>query len=613
MRDQMQARGPDDATLLRSDHFVFAHRRLAIRDFAGGRQPIISPNRRYVLIYNGEIYNDDSLRRDLRKRGHRFRTRCDSEVLVAAWQEWQEGCIEKLRGMFAFAIFDTRTHQLTLVRDRFGIKPLFYANIDRDFVFASSIPAILKHPKFSAKPNLATISHYLSTLRITLDDMTLFDGINTVRPAEKIQVARTNIDRSIYWKPPNADEQSQMTFDEAVDQLEKNLREAVSLRMVSDVPVGMMLSGGVDSNTLSSLIKDETKSPFHAVCGGGVDDHFPAHGGDFDFAEKCAAHNRLDFDTVELDSNAYFDGWQDLVGQYQTPISTPTDVIINRIAQSLKKSVGVAIGGEGADEACCGYQIPHWAGNDFDLLNSLDQIDENHSATAVTSLQSQYGDQRFRTAGEHYLACNGLIPREIQKTMFRPATWEHAFANHAVENYYDHLFSSLGEMENVEKTAHVLLRTNLESLLSRLDSATMLASLESRVPYTDHLFVESLFRLPRAYRIDIDPNESSPWRSSLDLADRGSLRSKRLIHSFAEKILPAHLAKRPKSSFSTPVPTWLHSKWKDPVSSKIQRSEFIQNIFRPEALEQVEQLPPQLAMWNWPLANLAMWGDQVFG
>ena len=258
-----------------------------------------------------------------------------------------------------------------------------------------------------------------------------------------------------------------MTFDEAVDQLEKNLRESVSMRMVSDVPIGMMLSGGVDSNTLSSLIKDETHSSFHAVCGGGVDETFPIDNSDFKFAEECATHNRLDFETVELDSDSYLDGWQNLVDQYQTPVSTPTDVIINRIAQNLKRTVGVAIGGEGADEA-----------------------------------------------------------------------WENAGAYHAVENYYDNLFASLGEMANVEKTAHVLLRTNLESLLSRLDSATMLASLESRVPYTDHVFVEDLFRLPRSYRIDIDPNEASPWRASLDLAGRGSLRSKRLIHSFAEKIVP---------------------------------------------------------------------------
>lgn len=612
MRDQMRARGPDDATLLRRDHFVFAHRRLAIRDLAGGRQPIVSANQRYVVVYNGEIYNDGTLRRDLKQLGHRFTTRCDSEVLVAAWQEWQDGCIEKLRGMFSFAVFDLRTNQLTLVRDRFGIKPLFYATIDRDFVFASSIPAILKHPKFSAKPNLATVSHYLSTLRITLDDMTLFEGISTVRPAEKIQFADSKIDRTFYWQPPVADEQPQMTFEEAVDQLEKNLREAVSMRMVSDVPIGMMLSGGVDSNTLSSLIKDETHSSFHAVCGGGVDETFPVDNSDFEFAEKCATHNRLDFETLELDSGAYLDGWQNLVDQYQTPVSTPTDVIINRIAQNLKRSVGVAIGGEGADEACCGYQIPHWAGNDFDLLNSLDQIGADQSATAFTSLQSQYGDQFFGSAGDHYLACNGLIPREIQKTLFREQAWENAFADHAVEDYYDNLFASLGEMANVEKTAHVLLRTNLESLLSRLDSATMLASLESRVPYTDHVFVEDLFRLPRSYRIDIDPNEASPWRASLDLAGRGSLRSKRLIHSFAEKILPKNLAKRPKSSFATPVPTWLRSKWKNEIQVKIQQSEFLQNLFRGESLEQVSQLPDQLSMWNWPIANLAMWGDKVF-
>jgi asparagine synthase (glutamine-hydrolysing) len=609
MRDSMAARGPDDATLLKTRNIIFAHRRLAIRDQAGGKQPILSPNGRFVIVYNGEIYNDGDLRDELKCRGYRFSSQCDTEVLAAAWQEWEQDCVYKLRGMFAFGVYDLHEFRLTLVRDRFGIKPLFFTEINGEIVFASTIAAIKRHPSFSAKPNLAAVRHYLSTLRLTLDNQTVYVGIETLRPAEIITFRHGTQQNSIYWSPPESAPTSEMTFAEAVDQLESTLRDSVSMRMVSDVPVGMMLSGGVDSNTLAYMIKDAKQGSFHARCGGGVDPEFPTENSDFEFARDCATQNDLDFEEVLVDADSYQDQWQDLLTQYQTPVSTPSDVIIHKIAANLKRSVGVALGGEGADEACCGYEVPHWSGADFDLFATLGSLEPAKAQTALSSLQQQYGDSPVGSASELYLACNGLIPRQAQRALFRESTWQAADADGIVEGHYDQLFSSLNGMSTAEKTAHVLLKTNLESLLTRLDSATMLASLEARVPYADHVFVEQLFRLPHSYRIDVCPSETSPWRSSLDLANRGSIRPKRLIHAAAERIMPPKLAQRPKCSFSTPVPIWLQSNWKSWISDKLLSSDFASELFRPEAIRQLTQLPPQLSMWNWPIANVILWSE----
>lgn len=612
MRDIMSARGPDDAAILKTRNIIFAHRRLAIRDRVGCRQPILSPNGRYVITYNGEIYNDVELRNELTSRGYRFAGRCDTEVLASAWQEWSHECIGKLRGMFAFGVYDLHDNELTLVRDRFGIKPLFYSHIDGDVVFASTIPAIRRHPLFSSRPNLAVLRHYLSTMRLTLGSQTVFDGIRTLLPAEMISFHRGTQKSHIYWSPPASLHTTDIAFDDAVSRLESTLRESVAMRLVSDVPVGMMLSGGVDSNTLAYMMKDAQKSSFHARCGGGVDPSIPLKNGDFEFARKCAARNELEFAEVCVDSDAYQNQWFDLIRAYQTPVSTPSDVIIHKIARDLKKSVGVAIGGEGADEACCGYQVPHWSGADVDLLASVDSLEPMQAKTALESLKRQYGDRPHGSAGNLYLACNGLIPRQTQAALFRDSSWQAADGDGIVEDHYEGLFSSLNGMPTVEKTAYVLLQTNLESLLSRLDSATMLASLESRVPYADHVFVEELFRLPHSYRIDVCPTERTPWRSSLDLATRGSLRPKRLIHAVAHRIMPPHLARRPKCSFPTPVPLWLDSAWKSWVSKKIMASEFARELFQPSALQQLSQLPPSLSMWLWPITNVVLWGDQCF-
>lgn len=613
MRDRMVARGPDDATLLCRENVAFAHRRLAIRDRTYGQQPSVSENGRYLLTYNGEIYNDKQLRSELKALGHRFRGHGDTEVLTAAWQQWQADAVPKLRGMFAFGVYDFLEKKLTLVRDRFGIKPLFYTLLDEEVIFASTLAALTEHPRFTASPNFVAIRHYLLTLRLTLGDQTVFENLLSVRPAEMISFQQGQKNSQIYWTPPTPDDtSSDQTFEEAVDRLEKTMREAVAIRMASDVPVGMMLSGGVDSSTLACLMKEGSGGGFHARCGGGVDEQFTHDVGDFAFARDCAQHNDLEFQEVGIGPEEYLQRWQFLVEQYETPVSTPTDVIIHKIARNLRQSVGVALGGEGADEACCGYQIPHWSGADYDLLGSLDHLHENRAGVARESLSRQYGNATFQSAGDLYLACNGLISREAQQVLFRDEVWQHADADFGVEDHYHRQFNDLAGMPTVEKTAHVLLNSNLESLLSRLDSATMQAGLESRVPFTDHLFVEQVFRLPHSFRIDISPNETSPWRSSLDLANRGSLRPKRMIHALAQRLMPSHLAQRPKSSFSTPVPSWLDKQWKPWLRSRIQNSEFANLIFRPSALNELTSLPSQLSMWNWPMANVILWGDRWF-
>ncbi|WP_417735274.1 asparagine synthase (glutamine-hydrolyzing) [Rosistilla oblonga] len=611
IRDRMAARGPDDATLLRRDNLILAHRRLAIRDPDAGRQPWVSEDGSCALVYNGEIYNDDVLRHTLRSHGFRFRTQCDTEVLMDAWLHWGEKCVEHLRGMFAFGVYDFQKRQLFIARDRFGVKPLFYAELGQQFVFASSIAAITAHPDFRPQPNLSTIRHYLSTFRITLDTETVFAGIQTVRPAETLTLADDKLTSSIYWTPPPRETMG-LAFDDAVDRFEETISEAVSIRLRSDVPVGMMLSGGVDSNLLAALLHRNEGVSMTARCGGGIDPELDSAGNDFEYARRCAQHVGFDFDQVTVSATDYHRTWMELIAAYETPISTPTDAIIYRVAQQLKQQVGVALGGEGADEACCGYLIPHWSGNDFDLSRALDSLAPAAAQTARDSLLQQYGTATFASAGDHYLAANGLISAATQASLFHDTTWPAAFADGSVERFYDRQFRQLGDLSGVEKTAHLLLRVNLECLLSRLDSATMTAGLESRVPYTDHHFVEQMFRQPFGYCIDVAPGEALPHRAASALAADGSLRGKRLLRAVAGNRMPAELAQRPKASFPTPVPHWLGGQWQPWLQELYRTSPFAQQLFRREALDELCRLPNHLASWHWPIANTILWGDRWF-
>jgi len=610
MRDQMQARGPDDAGLFEHRNVAFAHRRLAIRDPAAGRQPWVSADGRCVLVYNGEIYNDEALRRELTSLGHRFRTRCDTEVVMAAWLQWGRRCVEKLCGMFALGVYDFGDDTLFLARDRFGIKPLFLTETGGTLVFASSIPALLKHPGVTKQPNLSAISHYLTTFRLTLHRETVYAGIQQLLPAETLTSNRGGISIQKYWDYP-ADEDASLAYDSAADMLKSDLSEAVKCRLISDVPVGMFLSGGVDSNTIACLIRESSTAPMTAKCGGGDDSP------DFEPARRCAEHAQFDFGEVRVGPQQYLECWDEMLDAYATPLATPTDVILFQLAKEMKKSVGVVIGGEGADELLGGYQVQHWAAHDFDRSRQLASGVWSPTAAAEAAfrsgMQAQYGRESFSSIVEHYFALNSLVPSAVKSALFQPWAWKAAEQDDRMLDCYARHFSDAAAGPTSRQYLRALHRVNLESLLSRLDSSTMLAGLEARVPYTDHRLVENMFRVPFEHKIDVDPAEPAPYLPAAELQARGSLRSKRILRTVAEGLMPAPLARRPKVSFPTPVAGWLAGPWQNRARQILTSSPFGRSLFQAEALAELAGNVPAAGMWLWPMLNVLLWGDRQFG
>ena len=251
--------------------------------------------------------------------------------------------------MFALGIYDFRRDELFLARDRCGIKPLFVAELGSSIVFASSIPALLRHPDFTKRPNLAAISHYMTTFRLTLGRETVYEGIWQLMPGELLHWHAGGVRLERYWDCPQ-DEDGTLSYDEAVHQLQELLSDAIATRLVSDVPVGMFLSGGVDSNTIACLLRRETGKRLMGKCGGGT----AKASEDFIHARQLASHAHFDYGEVQLSHQDYLNTWQDMLQQYETPLSTPSDVILYRLAREMKKSVGVVLGGEGADELLAG-------------------------------------------------------------------------------------------------------------------------------------------------------------------------------------------------------------------------------------------------------------------
>lgn len=612
MRDVMEARGPDSAGLFQQDNVAFAHRRLAIRDRAHGTQPWVSADRQQVLVYNGEVYNDAELRVELAALGQTFESRCDTEVVLAAYRQWGPECVSRLRGMFAFGIYDFSNRRLFLARDRFGIKPLFFTQRGGELVFASTIAALLAHPEVTKKPCFPAVSHYLTTFRTTLGRQTLYEGIWQLLPGETLTLDDDRVRIERYWEYPES-EDSTITYRDAAGLLEDALREAVSLRLTSDVPVGLFLSGGVDSNTLAALLCETHTKTTPGWCGGGDG----AALDDFGAARRCARHFAVEYGEVRVAAAEYFDLWLWMIRQTALPLATPTDVVLYALARDMKPTIGVALGGEGADELLCGYSVAHWAGYDFDRQQQLAHGTWQGSLAGQRifrrSLKSQYGREYFTSAVDHYFALNSLIPAQAKPLLFQPAVWEAADSDRLMHEHYHELFDRFPAETTQQTQTRVLHSVNLESLLSRLDAATMLAGLEARVPYTDHRLVETMFRVPATHKIAVANDEQAGCLASAELERRGSVLSKRILRTVAAPRMPASLALRKKASFPTPVADWLARPWIEHVRTRLYHSPFARATFRPEALNELAGNPKAAGMWLWPLLNVIEWGDAQFG
>lgn len=614
MRETMADRGPDAAGLFAERNVLFGHRRLAIRDRDGGRQPWVSRDGEKVLVYNGEIYDDGSLRRDLERRGHRLRTTCDTELVMAAYEEWGRDCVSRLRGMFAFGVYDFRDDSLLLARDRCGVKPLFVTEVDDTLVFASTLPAILRHPQVSPRPNWAAVSHYLTTLRLVLRRETIYEGIWQLLPGERLVMKAGRIDVDAYWTLPFPEHDARDVTDrEAADVVERELREATRLRLVSDVPLGMFTSGGVDSNTLACCVRDEVGEPFVGGCGS-ADDADLANG-DSAHARRCSEHVGFDYEEVRLAPDDYYERWDSLLERYATPISTPSDVVILAIAEQLRPHVGVVLGGEGADELLCGYEVQHWSGNDLDRSRALteDRWPDSPSAAALfrASLLRQYGRDRFVDDVDHYFAGNSLIPAGVKPALLRPEIWRAAGEDEPSREAYGKHFAEFAHLDAARRQQAVLHRVNLEALLARLDTATMAVGLEARVPFTDHHLIEATLAMPHRSRIRVADEEAAPYLASGDLSLRGSLRSKRVLRTVASRMLPTSLAMRPKASFPTPVAAWLAGPWSHWASETLRTSDFAREFLQDAAIEELAAAPERFGIQLWPLLNVVRWGDRI--
>lgn len=615
----LHRRGPDAGGVFQGPGFTFGHRRLVIIDREGGLQPFVDPETGHVLVYNGELYNFRSLRSQLERLGYTFQTRSDTEVVLKAWRAWGPDALTRFNGMFAFGLYDPARDALFLARDHLGIKPLYYCPQGHTLAFASSLASLMEMPGIPRQLHLGAASHYLSTVRLNLGAQTLLRGIYLLEPGTYLELARYQKEgprvRS-YWRLPavRANDKALLTLDEAALSVRELLDDSVAQQLVSDVPLGGFLSGGLDSAILARLAASRQKYTAYAVGYGDTGNPFGPQYQEWEYVRAMAQHLGIDCREEELRETDYVQDWELLLHEKGLPLSTPNEVGIYRLARALRREFTVGLSGEGADEVFGGYLQPYLAAYDFDRAAHRGLLDAPVRARFQQNLQDLYGQESFSHLAEHHLRLNSWIPLDWKPHLLRREAWDALHGDAEIRHFYYRFLDNLRECSTLDRYLHLHARVNLEGLLLRLDSSTMAASVEGRVPYTDPRLVSFVFQLPDAYKIDWVNAEARQQGQSLNarqIEQQGLAVSKILLRQAFFDDLPPSIIRRPKMSFPVPIREWLGGHLHDWARQVIRESAVTAALFDRDHLEHLITELPTLNQSHllWPLVNLAWWVD----
>jgi asparagine synthase (glutamine-hydrolysing) len=598
----MVHRGPDDEGIYIAGPVGIGMRRLSIVDLATGHQPLSNEDGTVWIVFNGEIYNHASLREKLQLRGHQYRTHSDTETIIHLYEEYGPDCVKHLRGMFAFAIWDARRQRLFIARDRLGIKPLYYQRTSQQIVFGSEIKVILACPG-TARFDRAVLPEYLAFGYLS-GEQTFYSGIRKLMPGHWMEVdasGKVRIER--YWDLPVTQGELSRPESYYVQTYREMLEQAVSSHLMSDVPLGVFLSGGVDSSAVAALMTKIRRAPVETFSVGYAEDAYS----ELPYARAVAQHLNSLHHEVLVSQQDFFDSLPHLIWHEDEPIVWPSSVPLYFVARLAQQRVKVVLTGEGADETLAGYtryaftlknaawdriyrrMIPGGvrgairnsvAGSKWISATIRRKLSHTFLARNGNSWASFYFDNFFSAFGESDQA--GLLTSGVLKECVAGAAYQH------VLEYWEH---SSGEM--LQRLLYTDIKTYLVELLMKQDNMSMAASIESRVPFLDHPLVEFATNIPQNLQL-------------------GGLTGKRILKKAVEDLLPHSILYRPKLGFPTPWSRWLAGPQLDVIRKLLLEPRSMEReLFQQSALERlfVEHQSGYRDHYDriWRLLNLELW------
>ena len=591
-------RGPDDEGLYSDGGLAMGMRRLSIIDLAGGKQPLFSEDRRIVTVFNGEIYNYQELTRDLKARGHVFSTASDTEVIVHLYEEYGEACVHHLRGMFAFAIWDTAARRLFLARDRLGIKPLYYTQRGQRLIFGSEIKALLQHPGVEAGLDTEGLSHFLS-LKYIPAPWTMFANISALPPGHSLSCDPSGVTIRSYWDLSFRDNQEPQASDEVyAEQLEALLRESITLHMRSDVSFGAFLSGGLDSSLVVALMSEVLGEPVKTFSVGfqgsskfGEQDELP-------YARLIAQQYHTEHYDLVLQPQDLLTSAEKVIWHLDQPLADQATVAMYMVSELASQHVKMVLTGEGGDELFAGYA--RYVGERF---SPLFQALPGPVKSLALALSNHLPGLRRAKIALYALCLSDEVTRfanwfplfnQDTKAALLSGLLKQKLNGKATEDIFAYHLSHTDATAALNRMLYVDTKLWLpDYLLTRGDKLSMAASLEARVPLLDHKVAEFAAALPAHLKL------------------RGFER-KYLLRRVGRKFLPAEIFNRKKQGFPIPISAWFRKEVREFVRdtlspTRIRRRGLFNSHYVEQLQDEHEAGKADHGSLLWGLMNVELW------
>ncbi|OHA80162.1 MAG: asparagine synthase (glutamine-hydrolyzing) [Candidatus Yonathbacteria bacterium RIFCSPHIGHO2_01_FULL_44_41] len=551
MNETTKHRGPDDTGVFLSKNYSLGHNRLSIIDLSqAGHQPMHSEDKRYTIVYNGEVYNFLDIKKELIAKGYKFVSHTDTEVILCAYEEWGSGCLEKLNGMFALAILDNQTGQLFLARDRVGIKPLYYYCKDGIFIFSSEAKAIFKH-KIDKTINKDALNIYFRLLYIPAP-LTIWENIYKLEPGHYAFVEGGNIKIERYW---GIDEKPLIYDKKYIEsEISNLLTDSIKMQLVSDRSVGVFLSGGIDSTIIAGVTSSFSKNIKTFSVGFEETAQAEKYNNDAKVARRTAEYFNTTHTELTLSANDVKSSLEDAIYHMDEPISNHVQAVNLLLAREASKQVAVVLGGDGGDELFGGYERYYYNY----LIDRFQKIPKFLRKNIITetifrtaSKSSLYEKINTPPGVSRYL--NFLAQKEDQIGLFLRKEYNNP---DAIKEWYEKLYFSTVDEKNFTRQ---FMRTDLFSWLPseslvRSDKMSMASGLEQRVPFLDHRLVELADRIPLEYKIG---------GKGMHIGKAGTgYKGKDILKKAMSKYLPDFVLDQPKWGWFSPAAKWIRGDLK---------------------------------------------------
>lgn len=600
MRDTLVHRGPDDAGNFIDGGIGLGHRRLSIVDLGGGHQPMTNEDGQVQIVFNGEIYNHRDHRPMLESRGHRYRSSSDTETIIHLYEEFGIEAVQYLRGMFAFALWDGGKQRLVIARDRLGIKPVYYSlSQDGELFFASEIKALIEARAVKPELNYDVLSDFAAN-RYTSGDETLFRGVRRLPPGHtlvwqdgKVQIAR-------FWDVSFAKHESPLSDRQYIEQFDQLFRESVRLRLMADVPLGMFLSGGIDSTAIAGVMSKLVSDPIKTFSVAFAE----REANELEFARMAARAFKTEHHEIVVSPKDFFDALPAMVYQEDEPIAHPSSIPLYFVSKLAADHVKVVLTGEGSDELLAGYDKYRKTIYNLSLGRAYNSIIPSPLRRLVKSaIETGSGALAVRQKLARTFLCVpsdiesiyfdnfSVFSRQRQQSLFTAETR----ARIAESNPYRTSLALMGEADAVTMLDQLLaadMKTYLHELLMKQDQMSMAASIESRVPFLDHKLVEFAARLPERMKL------------------RGLTTKYILRQAMADKI-PAEILTRKKMGFPVPVGAWLRGDFRPLLDEYVLGARALERgIFEPDFVRNLvarHEAGENHAERLWMLMNFEIW------